>query len=143
MRGRRFSEDVCWSVVRARYHGLNRRRTAALTGVSERQVRRIQDRYNRTGDVRTEHNQWGVEVRGRISKLTVQHRQVRLTFYIPPRIIVDFFKFIESYLARNCATYLDELQTELCSRFELQVSVSTICSYLKTIGYTYKKVSMS
>ena len=73
MRGRRFSEDIRWSVVCAKYHGLNRTTTAALTGISERQIQRIQDCYDRTGDVRTEHNQLGVETRGRNLKLTVGH----------------------------------------------------------------------
>ena len=77
MHGRRFSEDIRWSVIRAQHHGLDHKRTLALTGVSERQVRRIQDCYNQTGDVRTEHDQWGIETRGRIYKLTVEHRQVR------------------------------------------------------------------
>jgi len=57
MRGRRFSEDLRWAIVRAGYHGLNLSTTAALTGVSERQIRHIRDCYNRTGDVRTVHDQ--------------------------------------------------------------------------------------
>lgn len=77
MRGRKFSEDLRWAVVRAKYHGLDSVATSALTGVSERQVRRIHDCYDRTGDVRTVHDQWGTETRGHNSKLTMDHRHVR------------------------------------------------------------------
>jgi predicted double-glycine peptidase len=56
MRGQQFSEDVRWSVIRAQHHGLGPRNIAALTVVSERQVRRIQDCHNRTGEVRTERS---------------------------------------------------------------------------------------
>lgn len=77
MRGQRFSEDLRWAVVRAGYHGLNLTTMSALTGISERQIRRIRDCYSQTGDVRTVHDQWGTETRGRNTKLTMEHRHVR------------------------------------------------------------------
>lgn len=77
MRGRRFSEDLRWVIIRADHHGLDPTATAALTGVSERQVRRIRDCYHLTGDVRTVHDQWGAETRGRNPKLTMEHQRVR------------------------------------------------------------------
>jgi len=81
MRGRKFTEDLRWAVVRAQYHGLNPIATSALTGVSERQIRRIRDCYTQTGDVRTMHDQWGTETRGRNTKLTMDHRNVRWSYF--------------------------------------------------------------
>ena len=79
MCGRRFSEDLRWAVIRAKYHGLDTTATAALTGVSERQVQRICDGYSQTGDVRTMHDQWGTETRGRNPMLTIEHQHMRLS----------------------------------------------------------------
>ena len=45
MRGRKSSEDIRWSVTRAQHHGLDRKRTPALTGVSEQQVRLLETDY--------------------------------------------------------------------------------------------------
>ena len=77
MRGLRFSEDLRWAIVRSEYHGLNTTELSALTGVSERQIRRIRECYHQTGDVRTVHDQWGTETRGRNSIVTIEHRHVR------------------------------------------------------------------
>lgn len=86
MRGRQFSEDLRWAVVRAEYHGLDATETSALTGISERQIRRIHKCYHQTGDVRTVHTQWGMEARGRNTMMTLEHRQVR---HIP--LLSDMF----------------------------------------------------
>ena len=77
MRGRRFSEDLRWAVIRAKHQGLDLATTSALTGISERQVQRIRACYSWTGDVRTVHNQWETETRGRNAVLTMEHRVVR------------------------------------------------------------------
>ena len=76
MRGRRFSEDLRWAVIRAQYHELDPIAVSALTGVSECQVRRIHNCFKQTGDVRTAHDQWGEETWGRNAALTIEHRQV-------------------------------------------------------------------
>jgi hypothetical protein len=77
MRGRQFSEDLRWVIVRAKYHGLDATEISALTGISERQIRRIRGCYDHTGDVRTVHAQWGTETRGRDNMITMDHRRVR------------------------------------------------------------------
>lgn len=142
-RGRRFSEDLRWTVIRAQDHGLDPAVTAAITGVSQRQIRRIRHCYNQTGNPQTFRAQWGVELRGRRSKLTVEHRRVSCecdhTLY---RITNPYLKFVEAYVARDRSAYLDEIQAELRAHFDLQVSLSTIWRHLNTIGYTYKKVGM-
>jgi hypothetical protein len=76
MCSRHFSKDLHWAVVCAEYHGLNPTATAALTGVSEQQVRRICDCYSRTGDVQMLHDQWGTETQGRNPQLNVEHHCV-------------------------------------------------------------------
>ena len=143
MRGRRFSEDLRWTVIRAAHQGLGLATTSALTGISERQVWRIRACYGWTGDVRMVHDQWGAETRGRNVVLTMEHRTVRelsATQYSCSLIACVMVQFVESYINRNSSTYLDELQKELHTHFDLQVSISAICQYLKGIGYTYKKV---
>ena len=77
MHGQRLLEDIRWSVIHAQHHGLDHKRTLALTGVSKQQVHQIQDCYNQTGDVWTKHDQWGIKTQGLIYKLTVEHQQVR------------------------------------------------------------------
>ena len=80
MCGWRFSEDLCWAIICAEYHGLNLITMSALTGVSEQQIQQIHDCYSWTGDVRTVHDQWGTETQGRNTKLAMEHWHVRWSY---------------------------------------------------------------
>ncbi|TFY51280.1 hypothetical protein EVG20_g11074 [Dentipellis fragilis] len=94
---------------------------SAYTGISLRQIQRIQSTCRRTGIP------W----------------QPRPTCNVGrPRVIkAQNIQFLQSLLARSCDVFLDEMQATLERRCHIEVSMASIWRALRRSGYTMKRVT--
>lgn len=110
-----FSTDLRWRIVWLKIaHDIPTKEIAVLLGVSERTVRRILKLFNTTGDVKPKDYHHG-----------------------PMRLLGDFEQLtLLRLILERPGIYLHEIQAELYSMFEVQVSVPTICKTLRHMGCT-------
>ena len=107
------SIDLRWRIVWMKIsQNLPGNEIADLLQVSERTVRRIVDLFYHTGDVKPKEYRHG-----------------------PMRLLGEFEQLaLLRLILERPGIYLHEVQTELYAMFGVQVSISTICKTLRSIG---------
>lgn len=120
MRGQKVSEDLCVAITRM-LPVLNVFEIEAYTGVSKKKIQEIRACYHRTGKA----------FRPRKTQRLGRHRHLSM----------ENIQYIQACLARNCDTYLDEIQTGLDKTCGVKISLASIWRAMHRSGYTLKKVS--
>jgi transposase len=139
MKGRKISEDLCWTIVRmAPLLGINE--IEAYTSISRAQINRILLRWRKTGDVLAPRSR---RRQGRKRHLTTDEVAVcsnGLSVCLQMLSTDKSLQFLQGSLDKACDQYLDELKDGLQDICGVDASITTIWRTLKRSGYTMKKV---
>ena len=124
MRTSAYSEDIRWRMVWQReVQGLTLERVACNLSVDVSTVHRIVKKFEETGSV--SKKKYSIVNRQQLQKLT---KPVQLT--------------VLHLVLQRPSIYLWELQQELYSMFGLEVSVASLCNFLKKSNFSRKKMQL-